>query len=74
LDKGMLDVPRMFSVVKVFADLLVGKVASEPGAPPKQEGHQHDQPSDKKEQEAIPSGHVAAGGRCLWRCNVRNLL
>ena len=70
----MLDVPRMFSVVEVFADLLVGEVASKPGAPPKHEGHQHDQPSDKKEQEAIPSGHVAAGGRCLWRCNIRNLL
>jgi hypothetical protein len=44
----MLDVPRMFSIVQVFADLLVRKVASEPGAPPKQEGHQNDQPSDKE--------------------------
>src|SRR5215467_14765593 len=50
LNQRMLNVTRMPFVVQVLGHLLVGKRASEPGVPPEQEGHEHDQPCSQKKQ------------------------
>jgi len=44
LHERMLDVTWMLVIVQILADLFVRELAAKPRAPPKQEGHQHDQP------------------------------
>src|SRR5579862_5121289 len=58
LDKCMLDMTRMSFVPQVFDDLLVSQMTAEPGVPPEQEGHEHDQPSRHQEQNPVARGHA----------------
>src|SRR5580692_6489774 len=67
LHKRVLDVARMLAVVQIFANLLIRELPSKPGAPPKQERHQHDQPRSEEEEQTIARGHPMAGaGRRRW--------
>src|SRR5262249_16817265 len=54
LDQRMLDVARLLLVPQVRGELLTGKMAAEPRVPPEQKGHQHDQPSRKKNKKSLP--------------------
>ncbi len=40
-------------------------MATEPGAPPEEKGHEHDQPGDEEEKQSIAGGHAVA-----WRCRL----
>src|SRR6266404_6988114 len=66
LHKSMLNVARMFFVVQVFADLLVGERAPKPRAPPEQERHKHDEPGRKEKDQAIASSQTKG---VFSRCN-----
>src|SRR6266852_352806 len=57
LHERVLDVARMLFIVEEFGDLLVGEPAAEPGVPPKQERHEHDQPGGEENEEAAARGH-----------------
>src|SRR5215471_10248998 len=59
LDERMLNVARFLIVVKVFGDLLVREMASEPGVPPKEERHEDDEPSGHEEQDLLGAGYGA---------------
>src|SRR5712692_7904506 len=63
LDERMLDVARVLFVLQVFADLLVGELASKPGVPPKEERQEDDQPGGDEKERAIPRGHFVMRGR-----------
>jgi len=39
LDQRLLNVPRLFGVVQVFAELPVGEMTAKPRAPPEQKWH-----------------------------------
>src|SRR5207237_1842601 len=76
----VLDVPRMLLVAQVLVELLVGELTSEPGVPPEEEGHEHDEPGGYEKENAIARGHAAAGfgrrhgltliaGRCHCFCS-----
>src|SRR5277367_48943 len=71
LHKRVLDVARMLVVVQIFPDLLIRELPSEPGAPPKQERHQHDQPCSEEEEQTIARGHPMARA-CRRRCGTFN--
>src|SRR5713101_755749 len=58
LDKSVLDVTRVLVVVQVFGDLRVREMAAEPGAPPKQEGHEDNQPGSEEEKQSVARGHA----------------
>ena len=58
LNQGMLNVASMFVVAQVCSDLLVGKLPPEPGIPPEQKRHQHDQPRGQKKQQTLTRGHA----------------
>ena len=59
----MLDVARVLVVIQVFGDLRVGEMATEPGAPPEQERHEHNQPGDEEKEQSIAGGHAVASTR-----------
>src|SRR5690349_10463970 len=62
LYESLLDVAWVAVVLKIFGDLLVGEMTSEPGVPPEQEWHQGDQPGRQEEEQALARGHAAVGG------------
>jgi hypothetical protein len=62
LDQGMLNVPGVPIVSEVLGDLPIGKRAAEPGVPPEQERHEHDQPAGDKENDAVARRHPGSFG------------
>src|SRR5258708_36499990 len=58
LHERMLDMARMLFIVEKFGDLLIGEPAAEPGVPPKQKRHEHDQPGSQEKEEAAARGHL----------------
>ena len=65
LHERMLDVARVLVVRQVLRDLLIGKLAAEPGVPPKKERKQHDEPRGEIKKQARARGHAVVG--FLWR-------
>src|SRR5690348_15184204 len=63
LDEGVLNVARMFFVLQVFGDLFVGKAAAKPSVPPKEEGHQDNEPGGDEKERAIARRHFVMRGR-----------
>src|SRR5215831_9364632 len=59
LHQCVLDVAWALVVAKVFGDLLIVKLAAEPGVPPKKEGKQHDQPRGEVKKKTRARGHAA---------------
>ena len=57
LDEGMLDMTRVLFVLKIFSDLFVGKPAAEPGVPPEEERHEHNEPGGDEKEGAIARRH-----------------
>src|SRR5713101_3378298 len=62
LYQRMLDVAGMLLVLQILGDSVVGELASEPGVPPEQEGHEDNQPCRHEKQETIPRGHARPRG------------
>ena len=63
LDEGVLDVAGVLGIVQIFGDLRVGEMAAEPGAPPKQEGHEDNQPGGEEEKQSVARGHAMVWAR-----------
>src|SRR5213595_3657912 len=59
LHQRVLNMARLLRVLEILTDLLVRELPSEPGVPPEQKGHEHDQPRGHEEQDAIAGGHPA---------------
>src|SRR5690349_24879091 len=63
LNEGVLNVARMFFVLQVCGDLFVGKAAAKPSVPPKEEGHEDDEPGGDEKERAIARRHFVMRGR-----------
>ena len=61
LHQRVLDVTRLLIVMQILADLFIRELSSEPGVPPEQERHEHDQPGGNEKQDALSGRHAAAG-------------
>jgi len=53
--------PGMLLVLQILGQLFVGELAAEPGVPPEQERHQHDQPRGQEEKQPVTRGHARTG-------------
>src|SRR5215469_14651916 len=57
LDERVLDVTRLLLVVQIFGKLRIREVASKPGIPPEEKGHEDDQPSGREEKNLLRPRH-----------------
>src|SRR5215470_5969375 len=57
LHQCVLNVAGMSFVFQIFAHLSVGQRAPKPSAPPKQEWHEHDEPSCQEEDKTLRACH-----------------
>src|SRR5882672_1029727 len=71
LHERVLDVAWVLLIVEVFAELFVRELTAEPRIPPKEAGHEYDEPSHQEKKKTSARGHAmdARGWRsCVaWR-------
>jgi len=63
LHKGVLYVAGVLLIVEVFAELLVRELAAEPGIPPEEKRHEHDEPGDEEKKKTIACRHATGARR-----------
>ena len=68
LHERVLDVAWFLFVVKIFGELLIGEMATEPRVPPEKERHEDDEPAGGEEQYFLRARHAALWLRVRLRC------